>query len=61
MIKRAMDLVFYASPWSPPPFMKGKKVMLQGVNYYLSIINHGLPITPNSSKPMKPKESQFGE
>lgn len=35
MIKRAMDiilddLVFYASPWSPPPFMKGKKDMLEG-------------------------------
>ncbi|RXP46466.1 glycosyl hydrolase [Lutibacter sp. HS1-25] len=35
MIKKAMDLikndvVFYASPWSPPPFMKGKKDMLQG-------------------------------
>ncbi|SNR74924.1 glycoside hydrolase family 30 protein [Lutibacter flavus] len=35
MIKKAMDLikndvVFYASPWSPPSFMKGKKDMLQG-------------------------------
>jgi len=35
MIKKAMDIikndvVFYASPWSPPPFMKGKEDMLQG-------------------------------
>lgn len=35
LIKRAMekmkrDVVFYASPWSPPAFMKGKDDMLQG-------------------------------
>lgn len=35
LIKKAMgfikdDVVFYASPWSPPSFMKGKKNMLQG-------------------------------
>jgi len=35
MIKRAQalindDLVFYASPWSPPAFMKSNKHMLQG-------------------------------
>ena len=35
MIKRAIaaaggELLFYASPWSPPPFMKGKEDMLQG-------------------------------
>ena len=35
MIKRAQkiignDLVFYASPWSPPAFMKSNKSMLQG-------------------------------
>jgi glucosylceramidase len=35
MIKRALDLIgesaiFYASPWSPPAFMKSNKDMLQG-------------------------------
>ena len=35
MIKRAIEtaggeLLFYASPWSPPPFMKSNKDMLQG-------------------------------
>ncbi|MDG2280739.1 MAG: glycoside hydrolase family 30 protein [Flavicella sp.] len=35
LIKRAMekmkrDVIFYASPWSPPAFMKGKDDMLQG-------------------------------
>ena len=35
LIKRAInkmnrDLVFYASPWSPPAFMKGKEDMLHG-------------------------------
>tara|TARA_B100000809_G_scaffold266516_1_gene329613 strand:- start:1220 stop:2683 length:1464 start_codon:yes stop_codon:yes gene_type:complete len=35
LIKKAMnliqkDIVFYASPWSPPGFMKGKNDMLQG-------------------------------
>ncbi|MDW7693061.1 glycoside hydrolase family 30 protein [Flammeovirgaceae bacterium SG7u.111] len=54
MIKKAMkkagnDLLFYASPWSPPAFMKGKKDMLKGgtllpeyyqawANYYVKFI-----------------------
>ncbi|TYP98193.1 glucosylceramidase [Tenacibaculum adriaticum] len=54
MIKRAIqliknDLVFYASPWSPPAFMKTNKNMLQGgkllpeyyqnwANYYIKFI-----------------------
>lgn len=49
MIKRAQslikdDLVFYASPWSPPAFMKTNKNMLQGgkllPEYYQSWANY---------------------
>jgi glucosylceramidase len=64
-IKRAMslinedDLVFYASPWSPPAFMKTNKNMLQGgkllpeyrqswANYYAKFIKayeaEGIPV-----------------
>ena len=64
MIKRAQafvgdDLVFYASPWSPPAFMKTNKNMLQGgkllpdyyqpwANYYVKFIEayqaEGIPV-----------------
>lgn len=64
MIKRATalikdNLVFYASPWSPPAFMKTNKSMLQGgklmpeyyqnwANYYVKFINayesEGIPV-----------------
>lgn len=64
MIKRAQaliknDLVFYASPWSPPAFMKTNKNMLQGgkllpeyyqpwANYFVKFIeayeNEGIPV-----------------
>jgi len=64
MIKRAQDLigdklVFYASPWSPPAFMKTNKTMLRGgkllpefrqawANYYVKFINayekEGIPV-----------------
>ena len=64
MIKRATqlikdDLVFYASPWSPPAFMKTNKNMLQGgkllpeyyqnwANYYIKFIKayeaEGIPV-----------------
>lgn len=64
MIKRATaliedDLVFYASPWSPPPFMKTNKNMLQGgkllpdyyqawANYFVKFIEayeaEGIPV-----------------
>ncbi|MDW5288909.1 glycoside hydrolase family 30 protein [Formosa sp. PL04] len=64
MIKKAIDVikdnvVFYASPWSPPPFMKGRKDMLQGgkllpefqqswANYYTEFIKayeaEGIPV-----------------
>ncbi|MBS2098372.1 glycoside hydrolase family 30 protein [Carboxylicivirga linearis] len=64
MIKKAManasdTLVFYASPWSPPAFMKGRENMLQGgkllpeyyqswANYYAKFIKayeaEGMPI-----------------
>nr|WP_319400856.1 glycoside hydrolase family 30 protein [uncultured Carboxylicivirga sp.] len=64
MIKRAManasdTLVFYASPWSPPAFMKGRENMLQGgkllpeyyqawANYYTKFIKayeaEGMPV-----------------
>ncbi|WP_242094093.1 glycoside hydrolase family 30 protein [Aestuariivivens sediminicola] len=65
MIKRAMnlignkDLVFYASPWSPPAFMKSNKNMLQGgkllpeyyqtwADYYVKFIQayekEGIPV-----------------
>lgn len=64
MIKRAMaaigdEAVFYASPWSPPPFMKGKEDMLQGgkllpeyrdawANYFVKFIDayeaEGIPV-----------------
>jgi len=63
-IKRAIDLikddvVFYASPWSPPAFMKTNKNMLQGgkllpefrqswADYYVKFINayeeEGIPV-----------------
>ncbi len=63
-IKRAMeligdDLVFYASPWSPPAFMKTNKNMLRGgkllpefrqawANYYVKFIEayeaEGIPV-----------------
>lgn len=63
-IKRAIDLigddlVFYASPWSPPAFMKSNKTMLQGgkllpefrqawANYYVKFIKayeqEGIPV-----------------
>jgi glucosylceramidase len=63
-IKRALelignDLVFYASPWSPPAFMKTNKNMLQGgkllpefqqawANYYVKFIEayekEGIPV-----------------
>ncbi len=63
-IKRAIalignDLVFYASPWSPPAFMKTNKNMLQGgkllpefrqawANYYVKFIEayekEGIPV-----------------
>ena len=64
-IKRAIalikkeDLVFYASPWSPPAFMKTNKNMLQGgkllpefrqswANYYVQFIKayekEGIPV-----------------
>jgi len=63
-IKRAIDLikddlVFYASPWSPPAFMKSNKNMLQGgkllpefrqawADYYVKFINAyeeaGIPV-----------------
>ena len=63
-IKRAMamigdDLVFYASPWSPPAFMKSNKNMLRGgkllpefrqawANYYVKFIEayeaEGIPV-----------------
>lgn len=53
------DLVFYASPWSPPAFMKTNKTMLQGgkllpeyrqawANYYVKFIEayeaEGIPV-----------------
>jgi len=64
MIKRAQvlikdDLVFYASPWSPPAFMKTNKNMLQGgkllpeynqswANYFVKFIQsyekEGIPV-----------------
>lgn len=64
MIKRATaligdDLIFYASPWSPPAFMKTNKNMLQGgkllpkynqnwANYYVKFIEayeaEGIPV-----------------
>jgi len=64
MIKRATalikdDLVFYASPWSPPAFMKSNKNMLHGgkllpeynqawANYYVKFIEayeaEGIPV-----------------
>jgi glucosylceramidase len=64
MIKRATqlikdDLVFYASPWSPPAFMKTNQNMLQGgkllpeyyqnwANYYIKFIKayeaEGIPV-----------------
>ncbi|MDV7188465.1 glycoside hydrolase family 30 protein [Lutibacter sp. TH_r2] len=64
MIKRAQalindDLVFYASPWSPPAFMKTNKNMLQGgkllsqynqtwANYFVKFIEayeaEGIPV-----------------
>jgi glucosylceramidase len=64
MIKKAMnlikdDLVFYASPWSPPAFMKSNNHMLKGgkllpefnqswANYYVKFINayekEGIPV-----------------
>jgi len=64
MIKKAManasdTLVFYASPWSPPAFMKGRENMLQGgkllpeyyqswANYYAKFIKayeaEGMPV-----------------
>lgn len=64
MIKQATalikdDLVFYASPWSPPAFMKTNKNMLQGgkllpeyyqtwANYFVKFINayeaEGIPV-----------------
>ncbi len=64
MIKRAIDkaggkLITYASPWSPPAFMKGKTTMTKGgkllpefyqawANYYVKFINayekEGVPI-----------------
>ncbi|MFK7810300.1 MAG: glycoside hydrolase family 30 beta sandwich domain-containing protein [Saprospiraceae bacterium] len=64
MIKRATalignDLIFYASPWSPPPFMKSNKNMLQGgkllpehyqtwANYFVKFIEayeaEGIPV-----------------
>ena len=64
MIKRATsiikdDLVFYASPWSPPAFMKTNKNMLQGgkllpeyyqtwADYFVKFIkayeNEGIPV-----------------
>lgn len=64
LIKKAIslignDLVFYASPWSPPPFMKGKKDMFGGgkllpkfyqawANYYIKFIKayeaEGIPV-----------------
>jgi len=64
MIKRAQkiignDLVFYASPWSPPAFMKSNKNMLQGgkllpafyqpwANYFVKFIKayekEGIPV-----------------
>lgn len=64
MIKRATaiindDLVFYASPWSPPAFMKSNKNMLQGgkllpeyyqtwANYFVKFIEayeaEGIPV-----------------
>jgi|TARA_B110000908_G_scaffold171479_1_gene234392 glucosylceramidase len=64
LIKRAQalikdDLVFYASPWSPPAFMKTNKNMLQGgkllpefrqswANYYVKFIKayekEGVPV-----------------
>ncbi|MFK7813047.1 MAG: glycoside hydrolase family 30 beta sandwich domain-containing protein [Maribacter sp.] len=64
MIKRATalignDLIFYASPWSPPPFMKTNKNMLQGgkllpeyyqawANYFVKFIEayeaEGIPV-----------------
>lgn len=64
LIKKAIslignDLVFYASPWSPPPFMKGKKDMFGGgkllpkfyqawANYYVKFIKayeaEGIPV-----------------
>ena len=64
MIKKAQkiigeDLVFYASPWSPPAFMKSNKSMLQGgkllpeyyqpwANYFVKFIkayeNEGIPV-----------------
>ena len=63
-IKRAIelikdDVVFYASPWSPPAFMKSNKNMLKGgkllpefrqawANYYVKFINayekEGIPV-----------------
>ncbi len=64
MIKKAMDIikdniVFYASPWSPPAFMKGRTDMLQGgkllpefyqpwANYFVKFIKayeaEGMPV-----------------
>ncbi len=64
LIKRAMaaigdEAIFYASPWSPPPFMKGKEDMLEGgkllpeyraawVNYFVKFIEayeeEGIPV-----------------
>ena len=35
------DLIFYASPWSPPAFMKTNNSMLFGGKLKPNITNHG--------------------
>jgi hypothetical protein len=67
LIKKAIEtaggnLLFYASPWSPPAFMKDNNNMLKRrKTSYLNIINLGQIIIQNLLKLMKAKEFLFGE
>ena len=54
------DIVVYASPWSPPAFMKTNNNMLQGGKLKKVIIQLGQIILQNLSRPMKKKVYLFG-
>lgn len=65
LIKKAIEtaggsLLLYASPWSPPAFMKDNNNMLQGGSYFRNMQDPGRCTTLNLSRPMKRKACRSG-
>ncbi len=65
LIKRAIEaaggeLLMYASPWSPPAFMKDNKNMLQGGKLLPAYYQPGQTTTRGLSRPTRKRASRYG-